>query len=56
MATVLEEYTTEGKRSVVRSLLAQGLNAKIFINKCFLFTVGRVYGVKRFRTWWQMFR
>jgi transposase len=28
MATVIEEYTTEEERSVVRFLLAKGLNAK----------------------------
>jgi hypothetical protein len=28
MATVLEEYTTEEQRSVVRFLWAKGLNAK----------------------------
>jgi hypothetical protein len=28
MATVLDEYTTEGQRSVVRFLWAKGLNAK----------------------------
>jgi hypothetical protein len=37
--TVLEECNTEEQRSVVPSLWEKGLNAKIFINKCFLFTL-----------------
>jgi hypothetical protein len=32
MVTVLEEYATEEQRSVARSFLGNGLNAKIFIN------------------------
>jgi hypothetical protein len=40
MVTVLEEYTTEKQRSVVRFSVEKGPNAKIFIKKYFLFTVG----------------
>jgi hypothetical protein len=50
MATVLEQCTTEERSSVVRFLLAEGLNARIFIKKCFLFTVGSVCRVKRYTT------
>jgi hypothetical protein len=35
---------------------AKGLNAKMLITECFLFTVGRDCRVKRFTTGWQMFR
>jgi hypothetical protein len=56
MATVLQMCTTEKRRSVVRFLLAKGLNAKdIHKKECFLFTVGSVRRVKRFTTEWQMF-
>jgi hypothetical protein len=48
MATVLEECTTKEQRSVVRFLRAKGLNAKININKYFLFTVGSFCRVKQF--------
>jgi hypothetical protein len=48
MAAVLEECITEERRSV-RFLWAKGLNAK----KYFLFTVGRVCGVKQFTAGWQ---
>jgi hypothetical protein len=56
MATVLEECTT-----VERFLLCVFCGQKdsmqrIFIKKCFLFTVGRVCRVKRFTTGWQTFR
>jgi hypothetical protein len=34
----------------------KGLNAKIFIKKCFLFAVGSACRVKRFTTGWQTFR
>jgi hypothetical protein len=36
------------KSSVLRFLWTQGLSDKVFIKKCFLFTVGSVYRVKRF--------
>jgi hypothetical protein len=40
MATVLEEYTTEEKRSIVRYFYGEKDSMqKIFIKKCFLFTV-----------------
>jgi hypothetical protein len=51
MATVLEEYTTDEQRSVVRFLWAKELNAKkkkIFLKKCFTFMVGSVFRVERF--------
>jgi hypothetical protein len=50
MVIVFEEYTTEEQRSVVRFLWAKGLNAKDIPKKCFLFTVGSVFRVKRFTT------
>jgi hypothetical protein len=53
MATVLEDFTTEEQRSVVRFLWAKGLNAK---DICFLLLVGSVCGVKRFTFRWQTFR
>jgi hypothetical protein len=56
MVTLLEAYTTKEQGSVVRFLWAKGLNAKIFIKKCFLFTVGSVCRIKQFTTWWQTFR
>jgi hypothetical protein len=51
MATVLEMYTTEEQRSVVRSFCGQNDSMRrIFIKTCFLFKVGSVSGVKRFTT------
>jgi hypothetical protein len=51
MATVFEECTTEEQRSVVRYSSGQkGSMQRIFIKKCFLFTVRSVYRVKRFTT------
>jgi hypothetical protein len=50
MATVLEECTTKGQRSVVRFLWAKGLNAKDINKKYFLFMVGSVYWMKQFTT------
>jgi hypothetical protein len=47
MTTVLEEYTIEEKRSVVRCLWVKGLNAKDIHKEMFLVTVGSVYRVKR---------
>jgi hypothetical protein len=46
MANVLEVYTTEDQRSVVRILWAKVLMQSIFIKKCFLYTVGSVYWVE----------
>jgi hypothetical protein len=46
--TVLEGCNTEQQRPVLRFLWAKGLDAKIFIKKCFLFTVESVCLVKRF--------
>jgi hypothetical protein len=48
MATVLAEYTTEDKRYVLRFLWAKNSMKRIFIKKCFLFTVESVCEVKRF--------
>jgi hypothetical protein len=49
MATVLEVYTTEEWRSVLRSFVGKMTQCKrIFVNKYLLFTVGSVCGVKRF--------
>jgi hypothetical protein len=51
MATVLEECNTEEQRSVVRFFYGQKDSVRrIFIKKCFLFTVGSVCRVKRFTT------
>jgi hypothetical protein len=51
MATVLEECTTGKQRSVVRFFVDKRNQCKrIFIKKCFLFTVGSVCHVKRFTT------
>jgi hypothetical protein len=46
MVTVLEECSTEEQRSVVQRDSMQ----RIFIKKCFLFTVGSVCHVKQFTT------
>jgi hypothetical protein len=49
METVFEEYTTEEQRPVVRFSCGQmDSMQRIFIRKCFLFTVGTVCYVKRF--------
>jgi hypothetical protein len=48
MATLFERYTTEKQRSVVFLCGQKDSMQSIFINKCFLFTVGSVYRVKRF--------
>jgi hypothetical protein len=50
MATVLEEYITEGRRSVVRFCEQKGSIQRILLKKYFLFTVRSVYRVKRFTT------
>jgi hypothetical protein len=47
MATVLE-FTTEEQRSVVLFCGQKDSMQRIFIKKCFLFTVGSVCRVKRF--------
>jgi hypothetical protein len=51
MATVLEVRITEEQRSVMRFFLGGGQKdplQRIFIKKCFLFTVGSVCPVKPF--------
>jgi hypothetical protein len=51
MATVLEGCATEEQRSVVHSFCGRKDSIqRSFIEKCFLFTVGSVYRVKRFTT------
>jgi hypothetical protein len=50
MVTVFERYTTEKQRSVVRFCGQKDSMQRIFIKKCFLFTVGSVCRVKRFTT------
>jgi hypothetical protein len=42
MATVLEEYTTEEQRSVVRFYAQKNSMQRLVIKACFLFTVGSV--------------
>jgi hypothetical protein len=48
MTAVLEEYTTEERSCVVLSCVQKDSMQTIFINECFLFTVGSVWRVKRF--------
>jgi hypothetical protein len=48
MATVLEDCTAEGQRSVVLFCGQKDSVHRIFTNKCFLFTVGSVCRAKRF--------
>jgi hypothetical protein len=50
MATVFEECTTENRVSVVRFCGQKDSIQRIFVKKCFLFTVGSVCRVKRFTT------
>jgi hypothetical protein len=50
MATMLEQYTTEEQCPVVRFCGQKDSMQRIFIKKCFLFTVGSVCCVKRFTT------
>jgi hypothetical protein len=50
MTSAFDGCTTEEQSPVVCFLPAKGLNARIFIKKCFLFTVGNVCPVKRFTT------
>jgi hypothetical protein len=55
MATVLEEYTTEEKRSVVCFLWSKGLNATDIRKEYLLFTGESVCRVKLFTAGWQNF-
>jgi hypothetical protein len=50
------ECTTKEQRSVVPLFMGKRLTAKLFIKKCFKFTVGSVCRVKRSTTGWQNFR
>jgi hypothetical protein len=56
LATVLEECITEEQRSLVRVCGQKDSMQRIFINKCFQFTMGSVCRIKRCKTGWQMFR
>jgi hypothetical protein len=48
MVTMLEEYITEEQHSVAFFCVQKDSVQRIFINKCFLFTVGSICRVKRF--------
>jgi hypothetical protein len=50
MATLLEKYTTEEQRSLVRFCEQKDRMQRIFIKKCFLFTMGSVCRVMRIAT------
>jgi hypothetical protein len=50
IATVLEEFSTEEQLSVIHFCGQKDSMQKIFIMKCFLFSVGNVCRVKRFTT------
>jgi hypothetical protein len=50
MATVLEECITEERRCCTFLCGQNDSMQRIFINKCFLFTVGNVCRLKRFTT------
>jgi hypothetical protein len=50
MTTVLEGCTTEDQRPVVPFCGQNDSVQRIFVKKCFLFTVGSVCRVKRFTT------
>jgi hypothetical protein len=54
MATVLKTCTIEEQRCAFFCGQKDSMQ-RIFIKKCFLFTVGSVCRVKRFTTGWQMF-
>jgi hypothetical protein len=57
MATVVEDRTTKEQRSVAiffgGGRVKKDSVQRIFIKKCFLFTVGSVYRVKRLTTGWR---
>jgi hypothetical protein len=55
MVTMLEKYATEEHGSVVRFCGQKESMQRIFIKKCFLFTVGSFCHVKRFTAGWQTF-
>jgi hypothetical protein len=55
MATVLEEFISEKQLLFCVFCGQKDSMQRIFIKKCFLFTVGSVRRVKRFTTGWQMF-
>jgi hypothetical protein len=50
MTTVLKENTTKEQLSVVRFCGQKDSTQRLFVKKCFLFTVGSFYSVKRFTT------
>jgi hypothetical protein len=55
MATVLEEYTTEEQRSVVRFLWAKGLNAKDIHKEIFHLYGEMCLSRKAFNNWVEEF-
>jgi hypothetical protein len=52
MTTVLEDGTTEEQRSVVLFLWEKDSMKRIFVKKCFLFTLGSVCCIKPFSAGW----
>jgi hypothetical protein len=56
MATVLEEFTTEEQRSIVKFLWAKGLNAKDIHKEIFPVYRGKCLSRKEVPSWWQTFR
>jgi hypothetical protein len=56
MATMLEEYTIEEQRSVVRFLWAKELNAKEIHKEMLPFYSGKALSLKAVQPWWQTFR
>jgi hypothetical protein len=55
MATVLEDYTTESQHTVVRFLLAKGLNAKGIHKEMFPVCSGKCLSLKAFPNWVEKF-
>jgi hypothetical protein len=55
MATVLEEYTTEGQCSVVRFLWAKGLNEKNVYKEMFPVYGGKCLSCKAVHSWVEKF-
>jgi hypothetical protein len=55
MATVLEDFTTEKQRSVVRFLRAKGLNAKDIHKEMFPLYGGKCLSPKAFHNWVKKF-
>jgi hypothetical protein len=51
MATVIQESTTEEQCSVVRFCGQKDSMKRTFVNKCFLFTVGKCLSRKAVHNW-----